>query len=97
MVQTAGGQDVPAVIEGILRYHPFIYDHETCPRIDLGESSLTDDDDVQLIEPPGPLQPVFNCFWNGRLVPKTNVAKVPFLERAKRNPTKLKYLDKRLT
>uniref|UniRef100_A0A671UZU4 Structural maintenance of chromosomes flexible hinge domain containing 1 n=1 Tax=Sparus aurata TaxID=8175 RepID=A0A671UZU4_SPAAU len=46
-------------VEGIIRYHPFLYYKETYP------------------EDPSAVQerkPIFECFWNGRLIPNTKVS-----------------------
>ncbi|CAK8672425.1 unnamed protein product [Clavelina lepadiformis] len=59
------------VVEGILRYHPFLYDKETYP-LDVCADDESDDEDCG--EPPGRgRRPVFECFWNGRLIPYTFV------------------------
>ncbi|KAK2859596.1 hypothetical protein Q5P01_004216 [Channa striata] len=70
-------------VEGILRYHPFLYDRETYPK----EPSTVqapggddDDDDDSYINESGVLhqargkRPIFECFWNGRLIPYTKVS-----------------------
>ncbi|XP_074549592.1 structural maintenance of chromosomes flexible hinge domain-containing protein 1 [Halichoeres trimaculatus] len=63
-------------VEGILRYHPFLYDRETYPQDpDVGQVSQNDDDGVGDDES-GATQVargkrgIFDCYWNGRLIPK---------------------------
>jgi len=57
-----------ATVEGILRYHPFLYDKETFPT----PTDDTDDDDFSPKGPPARgRRPIFECYWNGRLIPYT--------------------------
>ncbi|XP_060084908.1 structural maintenance of chromosomes flexible hinge domain-containing protein 1-like [Ylistrum balloti] len=63
------------VVEGVLRYHPFLYDRETYPsdandpRI---EPEAFDDHDYAINDRPARgRRPVFECYWNGRLIPYT--------------------------
>ncbi|KAK6490749.1 structural maintenance of chromosomes flexible hinge domain-containing protein 1 [Huso huso] len=68
--------DGDGVVEGIIRYHPFLYDRETYPEDPIGLSSKSDedDDDSMLSEKGGRgKRPIFECFWNGRLIPYTTV------------------------
>ncbi|KAF7669972.1 hypothetical protein LDENG_00105580 [Lucifuga dentata] len=66
-------------VEGILRYHPFLYDKETYPEDpDAVQESLVDDDDYNneagvLYQTRGS-KSIFECFWNGRLIPYTAVS-----------------------
>ncbi|XP_068566073.1 structural maintenance of chromosomes flexible hinge domain-containing protein 1 isoform X2 [Cebidichthys violaceus] len=67
---TGGG----GAVEGVIRYHPFLYDKETYP-----EDSASDDEDDVDNESAARHQargkrPIFDCFWNGRLIPYTKVA-----------------------
>lgn len=98
--QTTNGKELPAIMEGVLRYHPFLYDRETCPRIANGTVEGGEDDE-ETEAATGSSQsylPVFNCYWNGRLIPKTNVVKVPFITRmTMKRFGPLKMLEKRLT
>ncbi|XP_075389278.1 structural maintenance of chromosomes flexible hinge domain-containing protein 1 [Tenrec ecaudatus] len=65
------------VVEGIIRYHPFLYDRETYPDDPCFPSKLKDeddDDDGFIIEKAARgKRPIFECFWNGRLIPYTSV------------------------
>ncbi|MGH0181960.1 UNVERIFIED_CONTAM: hypothetical protein FKN15_010217 [Acipenser sinensis] len=68
--------DGDGVVEGVIRYHPFLYDRETYPEDPVGLSSKSDedDDDSMLSEKGGRgKRPIFECFWNGRLIPYTTV------------------------
>uniref|UniRef100_A0A8D2J829 Structural maintenance of chromosomes flexible hinge domain containing 1 n=1 Tax=Varanus komodoensis TaxID=61221 RepID=A0A8D2J829_VARKO len=66
------------VVEGVMRYHPFLYDKETYPEDPCFLSRLKDDDDEDeeyyVIEKGARgKRPIFECFWNGRLIPYTTV------------------------
>ncbi|XP_004683823.1 PREDICTED: structural maintenance of chromosomes flexible hinge domain-containing protein 1 [Condylura cristata] len=65
------------VVEGIIRYHPFLYDRETYPDDPCFPSKLKDeddDDDCFILEKAARgKRPIFECFWNGRLIPYTSV------------------------
>uniref|UniRef100_A0A8U7ME37 Structural maintenance of chromosomes flexible hinge domain-containing protein 1 n=1 Tax=Corvus moneduloides TaxID=1196302 RepID=A0A8U7ME37_CORMO len=64
------------IVEGIIRYHPFLYDKETYPDDPCFPSRLNDDDDDDcFIVEKGARgkRPIFECFWNGRLIPYTTV------------------------
>ncbi|XP_066579517.1 structural maintenance of chromosomes flexible hinge domain-containing protein 1 isoform X2 [Amia ocellicauda] len=64
------------VVEGIIRYHPFLYDNETYPDDPNIVSKPTDDDDedcITLDKGARGKRPIFECFWNGRLIPYTTV------------------------
>ncbi|KAM6350259.1 structural maintenance of chromosomes flexible hinge domain-containing protein 1 isoform 2-T2 [Podargus strigoides] len=69
--------DGEGIVEGIIRYHPFLYDKETYPDDPCFPSKLndTDDDDDCFIIEKGARgkRPIFECFWNGRLIPYTTV------------------------
>ncbi|XP_020791330.2 LOW QUALITY PROTEIN: structural maintenance of chromosomes flexible hinge domain-containing protein 1 [Boleophthalmus pectinirostris] len=68
------------IVEGILRYHPFLYDKETYPKDpdaqdapdvlhgDVEENEYNTDINAQKQK-----KPVFECYWNGRLIPYTTV------------------------
>ncbi|XP_064474023.1 structural maintenance of chromosomes flexible hinge domain-containing protein 1-like isoform X2 [Ornithodoros turicata] len=69
-------------VEGVLRYHPFLYDHETFPvEINNDLKSLQDGEDEEDInshlgsnlKPARGQRPIFECFWNGRLIPYTTI------------------------
>ncbi|CAM5090334.1 unnamed protein product [Eretmochelys imbricata] len=65
------------IVEGIIRYHPFLYDKETYPDDPCFPSRLKDDDDDDdcFVVEKGARgkRPIFECFWNGRLIPYTSV------------------------
>ncbi|XP_055466093.1 structural maintenance of chromosomes flexible hinge domain-containing protein 1 [Psammomys obesus] len=65
------------VVEGVIRYHPFLYDRETYPDDPCFPSKLRDeedDDDCIILEKAARgKRPIFECFWNGRLIPYTSV------------------------
>ncbi|XP_066478874.1 structural maintenance of chromosomes flexible hinge domain-containing protein 1 isoform X2 [Tiliqua scincoides] len=65
------------IVEGIIRYHPFLYDKETYPEDPCFPSRLTDEDgdeECYIIEKGARgKRPIFECFWNGRLIPYTTV------------------------
>ncbi|KAL1770661.1 structural maintenance of chromosomes flexible hinge domain-containing protein 1 isoform X1 [Sigmodon hispidus] len=65
------------VVEGVIRYHPFLYDRETYPDDPCFPSKLRDeedDDDCFILEKAARgKRPIFECFWNGRLIPYTSV------------------------
>uniref|UniRef100_A0A671V011 Structural maintenance of chromosomes flexible hinge domain containing 1 n=1 Tax=Sparus aurata TaxID=8175 RepID=A0A671V011_SPAAU len=52
-------------VEGIIRYHPFLYYKETYPE---------DPSAVQAQSQARERKPIFECFWNGRLIPNTKVS-----------------------
>ncbi|CAK6970217.1 structural maintenance of chromosomes flexible hinge domain-containing protein 1 isoform X2 [Scomber scombrus] len=64
-------------VEGLIRYHPFLYDRETYP--EEPDTMLAPVDDESDDNESGDLQqargkrPVFECFWNGRLIPYTTI------------------------
>ncbi|KAM4704987.1 structural maintenance of chromosomes flexible hinge domain-containing protein 1 [Rhinophrynus dorsalis] len=66
------------VVEGIIRYHPFLYDRETYPDDPYFSSRYNEeidyDDDCIIIEKEARgKRPIFECFWNGRLIPYTAI------------------------
>lgn len=66
------------VVEGILRYHPFLYDRETYPSLD-GEFPVveTTEELTESVErdsrAPRGNRPIFECYWNGRLIPYSTI------------------------
>ncbi|XP_075069474.1 structural maintenance of chromosomes flexible hinge domain-containing protein 1 isoform X2 [Mixophyes fleayi] len=66
------------VVEGIIRYHPFLYDRETYPDDPYFSPRNNDDteldDDCFIVEKEARgKRPIFECFWNGRLIPYTTI------------------------
>ncbi|XP_072175383.1 structural maintenance of chromosomes flexible hinge domain-containing protein 1-like [Diadema setosum] len=64
------------LVEGLVRYHPFLYDRETYP-VDCGPNVQDPDEewsDYQQLDPPARgNRAIFECYWNGRLIPYTSV------------------------
>ncbi|XP_044195403.1 structural maintenance of chromosomes flexible hinge domain-containing protein 1 isoform X1 [Thunnus albacares] len=65
-------------VEGVIRYHPFLYDKETYPEeqntvqaLPVDEIDENESEDVHLARGK---RPIFECFWNGRLIPYTTVS-----------------------
>lgn len=70
--------DGDGVVEGIIRYHPFLYYTETYPEDPCFPSKQKEDDDEDddcyIVEKEARgKRPIFECFWNGRLIPYTSV------------------------
>uniref|UniRef100_A0A8C9QY59 Structural maintenance of chromosomes flexible hinge domain containing 1 n=1 Tax=Scleropages formosus TaxID=113540 RepID=A0A8C9QY59_SCLFO len=65
------------VVEGTIRYHPFLYDRETYPEDPYVITTMPADDDDECVvvshEGRGK-RPVFECYWNGRLIPYTTIS-----------------------
>ncbi|KAK3699756.1 hypothetical protein QZH41_015606, partial [Actinostola sp. cb2023] len=81
-------------IEGMLRYHPFLYDKETYP-LNEGDAKLaeeintaTADDPMDVIEKdnhgPRGYRPIFECYWNGRLIPYTSIDSLEWCQLPKK-------------
>ncbi|KAI8505876.1 inactivation of X chromosome by DNA methylation [Branchiostoma belcheri] len=63
------------IVEGILCYHPFLYDRETYPP-DMYAPPVVEEDEEDLVSTDRPARgkrPIFECYWNGRLIPYTFV------------------------
>ncbi|CAH1248010.1 SMCHD1 [Branchiostoma lanceolatum] len=63
------------IVEGILRYHPFLYDRETYPA-DMYAPPVVEEDEEDCVSTDRPARgkrPIFECYWNGRLIPYTFV------------------------
>ncbi|XP_041823548.1 structural maintenance of chromosomes flexible hinge domain-containing protein 1 [Melanotaenia boesemani] len=63
-------------VEGIIRYHPFLYDRETYPVDPYSDKALDEDDDCELQNAAQnqARRNIFECYWNGRLIPYTTVS-----------------------
>ncbi|CAG5865265.1 unnamed protein product [Menidia menidia] len=67
-------------VEGVIRYHPFLYDTETYPKDPNAAAASVNDDDDDCEN--GPVaqnrargtKDIFECYWNGRLIPYTTVS-----------------------
>ncbi|XP_016325193.1 structural maintenance of chromosomes flexible hinge domain-containing protein 1-like isoform X2 [Sinocyclocheilus anshuiensis] len=82
--KATGARD--SFVEGLIRYHPFLYDQETYP-VDpyaLGPSEDEDEECVILNSEARGKRPVFECFWNGRLIPYTTVSEFEWCARPKK-------------
>lgn len=67
--------DGTRVVEGQLRYHPFLYDHESYPSEHNDHRDGDDEDELMTntVKPARGQRPIFECFWNGRLIPYTTI------------------------
>ncbi|KAF3836358.1 hypothetical protein F7725_028916, partial [Dissostichus mawsoni] len=74
-------------VDGLIRYHPFLYDRETYPEDPDAVQAPDDEDDGD--NEPGVLhqerrkRPIFDCFWNGRLIPYTTVSEFDWCAQSK--------------
>ncbi|KAI4806851.1 hypothetical protein KUCAC02_017645 [Chaenocephalus aceratus] len=74
-------------VDGLIRYHPFLYDRETYPEDPNAVQAPDDEDDGD--NEPGVLhqerrkRPIFDCFWNGRLIPYTTVSEFDWCAQSK--------------
>ncbi|XP_078396761.1 structural maintenance of chromosomes flexible hinge domain-containing protein 1 [Cetorhinus maximus] len=69
------------VVEGVIRYHPFLYDKETYPEdVSCPFNTVEDDEEDCYSVDKGARgkRPIFECFWNGRLIPYTTVEDFEF-------------------
>ncbi|KAK2176980.1 hypothetical protein NP493_627g01018 [Ridgeia piscesae] len=78
------------IVEGVLRYHPFLYDHETYPSDanDLrAEADPEDDHDYAAsdVRPARGRRPIFECYWNGRLIPYSFIDEFDWCSVPKKN------------
>ncbi|XP_047424632.1 structural maintenance of chromosomes flexible hinge domain-containing protein 1 isoform X2 [Mugil cephalus] len=78
-------------VEGIIRYHPFLYDKETYPEDPYSAQASPDDDDLDnesvLVNQTKGKRPIFECFWNGRLIPYTTVSELRWCARPSKGAT----------
>ncbi|XP_053268634.1 structural maintenance of chromosomes flexible hinge domain-containing protein 1 [Pleuronectes platessa] len=74
-------------VEGIIRYHPFLYDKETYPLGPEVAEALHDEEDCDgesgLLHQARGKRPIFECFWNGRLIPYTTVHEFDWCAKVK--------------
>uniref|UniRef100_A0A4W4DSQ1 SMC hinge domain-containing protein n=1 Tax=Electrophorus electricus TaxID=8005 RepID=A0A4W4DSQ1_ELEEL len=74
-----------ARVEGVIRYHPFLYDRETYPEDPYALTPENDDDDCFVLQAEGRgKRPIFECFWNGRLIPYSSVDEFEWCARPKK-------------
>uniref|UniRef100_A0A8C4HS78 Structural maintenance of chromosomes flexible hinge domain containing 1 n=1 Tax=Dicentrarchus labrax TaxID=13489 RepID=A0A8C4HS78_DICLA len=62
------------IVEGVMRYHPFLFDRETYPTDPLASGEL---------HQARGKRPIFECFWNGRCIPYTAVSEFDWCSRGK--------------
>uniref|UniRef100_A0A3Q2VSB2 Structural maintenance of chromosomes flexible hinge domain containing 1 n=1 Tax=Haplochromis burtoni TaxID=8153 RepID=A0A3Q2VSB2_HAPBU len=67
-------------VEGVLRYHPFLYDRETYPKYPEDPEDPKDPKDPKDTCSANERK-IFECFWNGRLIPGTKVAEFDWCSR----------------
>uniref|UniRef100_A0AAQ5ZH41 SMC hinge domain-containing protein n=1 Tax=Amphiprion ocellaris TaxID=80972 RepID=A0AAQ5ZH41_AMPOC len=74
-------------VEGIIRYHPFLYDKETYPKRPGASYKAPDNDDDDnesgFTDQARKRMPIFECFWNGRLIPYTAVSEFDWCSPSK--------------
>nr|KAG5694801.1 hypothetical protein BaRGS_019178 [Batillaria attramentaria] len=72
--------DGSSAVEGLLRYHPFLFDRETYPSdaYDPRVEPEPEDDHGYAINEQRARgkRPIFECFWNGRLIPYTLIEEI---------------------
>ncbi|XP_076829513.1 structural maintenance of chromosomes flexible hinge domain-containing protein 1 isoform X2 [Brachyhypopomus gauderio] len=77
-----------ALVEGVIRYHPFLYDRETYPEDPYAQAPAPendDDDDCFVLQADGRgKRPIFQCYWNGRLIPYSSVDEFEWCARPKK-------------
>uniref|UniRef100_A0A8C5BD60 Structural maintenance of chromosomes flexible hinge domain containing 1 n=1 Tax=Gadus morhua TaxID=8049 RepID=A0A8C5BD60_GADMO len=76
-------------VDGVLRYHPFLYDRETYPQdpnTQQGKTALRDGESGAGSQANG-RRPIFECFWNGRLIPYTTLSEFEWCKRPGKQST----------
>uniref|UniRef100_A0A3Q2GFK0 Structural maintenance of chromosomes flexible hinge domain containing 1 n=1 Tax=Cyprinodon variegatus TaxID=28743 RepID=A0A3Q2GFK0_CYPVA len=70
------------IVDGILRYHPFLYDKETYPKdpniIQAPPEDDNDENEAAVMNQARGKRDIFECFWNGRLIPYTTISDPAF-------------------
>ncbi|XP_016887279.1 structural maintenance of chromosomes flexible hinge domain-containing protein 1 isoform X2 [Cynoglossus semilaevis] len=61
-------------VEGIIRYHPFLYDRETYPEDTFTAQDEDPENEGEVQNTTGKNRDIFECFWNGRLIPYTKIS-----------------------
>uniref|UniRef100_UPI00358EB05B structural maintenance of chromosomes flexible hinge domain-containing protein 1 n=1 Tax=Myxine glutinosa TaxID=7769 RepID=UPI00358EB05B len=79
--------DTNSVVEGLVRYHPFLYDSESYPVDPSFSAPSEEEDDVVSVVPQNSLVkwPIFECYWNGRLIPYTTINEFPWCSPKKKH------------
>ncbi|XP_038153838.1 structural maintenance of chromosomes flexible hinge domain-containing protein 1-like isoform X2 [Cyprinodon tularosa] len=66
------------IVDGVLRYHPFLYDKETYPKdpniIQAPPEDDNDENEAAVMNQARGKRDIFECFWNGRLIPYTTIS-----------------------
>ncbi|KAL1270536.1 hypothetical protein QQF64_029552, partial [Cirrhinus molitorella] len=77
-----------SLVEGLIRYHPFLYDQETYPldpyAASAGPTEDEDEDCIILNSEARGKRPIFECFWNGRLIPYTTLSEFEWCAKPKK-------------
>ncbi|KAK5600473.1 hypothetical protein CRENBAI_019729 [Crenichthys baileyi] len=72
-------------VDGVLRYHPFLYDKETYPKdLNVLQAPVEEDDyenESGTMNQARGKRDIFECFWNGRLIPYTTVSEFDWCRR----------------
>ena len=61
--------ELPVEVQGVIRYHPFLYDRETHPKTEERSMQRANSD-------------LFDVYWNGRAIPHTSVPRFGFVNVA---------------
>uniref|UniRef100_A0A3Q2PD81 Structural maintenance of chromosomes flexible hinge domain containing 1 n=1 Tax=Fundulus heteroclitus TaxID=8078 RepID=A0A3Q2PD81_FUNHE len=73
------------LVEGAIRYHPFLYDRETYPQdVNLHQGpaeEIDDENESGTVNQARGKRDIFECFWNGRLIPYTTICQLLFVSR----------------
>ncbi|XP_035981059.1 LOW QUALITY PROTEIN: structural maintenance of chromosomes flexible hinge domain-containing protein 1 [Fundulus heteroclitus] len=73
------------LVEGAIRYHPFLYDRETYPQdVNLHQGpaeEIDDENESGTVNQARGKRDIFECFWNGRLIPYTTVSEFDWCRR----------------
>ncbi|KAG7523924.1 structural maintenance of chromosomes flexible hinge domain-containing protein 1 [Solea senegalensis] len=76
-------------VEGLIRYHPFLYDRETYPKdpdtVPGPQKEEDDENEVEVRCQTRVKRQIFECFWNGRLIPYTTVSEFDWCSWTKRS------------
>ncbi|KAM3593729.1 uncharacterized protein V6R79_020255 [Siganus canaliculatus] len=76
-------------VDGVIRYHPFRFDRETYPkdpsagRADCSTINDEDESESEALCQARGNKPIFECFWNGRLIPYTKVTEFDWCAHSK--------------
>uniref|UniRef100_A0A3B5LXS6 Structural maintenance of chromosomes flexible hinge domain containing 1 n=1 Tax=Xiphophorus couchianus TaxID=32473 RepID=A0A3B5LXS6_9TELE len=86
------------ILDGILRYHPFLYDKETYPKdLNALQAPVEEDDDENqsgTMNRARGKRDIFECFWNGRLIPYTTVSEFDWCRRPNKSTLPLECFSR---